>query len=124
MVVPLATDGSGNDDYRRASGRRGIPPHGTNSFASLPPEQTRERIDRLLRDASRGTFSALPPSSLPADRRQDIRIGVAGLDCKGCAFGAYRALAKVDGVEQATVDFKQGIATARIDPSKTNREAL
>ena len=88
------------------------------------PEQVRERIDQLLRDASRGTFSALPPSTLPADRRQEIRIGVAGLDCKGCAFGAYRALAKLDGVERATVDFKQGIVTARVDPSKTDREAL
>src|SRR6476646_3296545 len=36
MVVPLATDVSGNDDYQRASGRREIPPHGTDSFASLP----------------------------------------------------------------------------------------
>ena len=88
------------------------------------PEQVRERIDQLLRVASRGGFSALPPSTLPADRRQEIRIGVAGLDCKGCAFGAYRAVAKLDGVERATVDFKQGIVTARVDPSKTNREAL
>lgn len=88
------------------------------------PDQARERIDHLLRDASRGTFSALPPSTLPADRRLEIRIGVAGLDCKGCAFGAYRALAKLDGVERATVDFKGGTVTARVDPSKTNREAL
>ena len=52
------------------------------------------------------------------------RIGVAGLDCKGCAYGAYRTLAKIDGVERATVYFKQWIVTARVDPSKTNREAL
>ncbi len=49
---------------------------------------------------------------------------MAGLDCKGCAFGAYRAVAKLDGVERATVDFRRGIVTARVDPSKTNREAL
>jgi hypothetical protein len=36
MVVPLATGVSGNDDYQRASGRREIPLHGTDSFASLP----------------------------------------------------------------------------------------
>ena len=88
------------------------------------PEQVRERIGQLLRDASKGTFSAVAPSTLPADRRQEIRIGVAGLDCKGCAFGAYRAVAKLDGVERATVDFQQGIVTARVDPAKTNREAL
>jgi copper chaperone CopZ len=93
-------------------------------FKDARPDQVRERIDHLLRHASRDTFSALPPSTLPADRRREIRIGVAGLDCKGCAFGAYRALAKLDGVERATVDFRRGIVTARIDPSKTNREAL
>ncbi len=88
------------------------------------PEQVRERIDPLLRNASGGAFSALPPRTLPADRRQEIRIGVAGLDCKGCAFAAYRALAKLDGVDRATVDFHRGLATARVDPSKCNREAL
>ncbi len=93
-------------------------------FEGAGPEWVRERIDQLLRDASRGTFSALPPSTLPADRRREVRIGVAGLDCKGCAFGAYRALAKLDGVERATVDFKAGVVTARVDPSKTDRGAL
>ena len=88
------------------------------------PGQVRERIDHLLRAASRGAFSALPPSTLPAEHRQEIRIGVAGLDCKGCAFGAYRALAKLDGVDRATVDFKRGIVTARVDPAKTNLDAL
>jgi copper chaperone CopZ len=96
----------------------------TRPLKNSGPGQVRERIDHLLRDASRGAFSALPPSTLPADRRQEIRIGVAGLDCKGCAFGAYRALAKLDGVERATVDFRRGIVTARVDPAKTNRDAL
>ncbi len=90
----------------------------------MSAEKARERIDQLLRAASRGAFAALPPSTLPADRRQEVRIGVAGLDCKGCAFGAYRALAKVDGVERATVDFKRGVATARFDPAKASRDAL
>src|SRR3954468_21243460 len=46
MVVPLATDVSGNDDYQRASGRREIPPHGTDSFASLS-ERFEVLIDRF-----------------------------------------------------------------------------
>jgi hypothetical protein len=51
MVVPLATGVSGNDDYQRASGRRDIPLHGTDSFASLPQDYE-EKIDRAT--AGRG----------------------------------------------------------------------
>lgn len=110
-------------DYDRAEATFAYDPD-ARPIKGATPDQVRGRIDPLLRNASRGAFSALPPSTLPADRRREIRIGVAGLDCKGCAFGAYLALAKLDGVERATVDFKQGVVTARIDPSKTNREAL
>ena len=53
-----------------------------------------------------------------------LRVAVAGLDCKGCAYGAYRAIAMIDGVERAVVSFRDGHVTARIDPAKTNREAL
>ena len=72
------------------------------------PEQVRERIDHLLRVASRGGFSALLAEHLagrsPArdpDRRGRPRL-------QGCAFGPYRAVAKLDGVERATVDFSEG----------------
>ena len=47
-----------------------------------------------------------------------------GLDCKGCALAAYESIAKLDGVEQATVNFKVGLVTAMIDPKKTDRAAL
>jgi len=93
-------------------------------FKNRSPDQIRDRVDQLVRNASRGTFSVLPIQDVPTDRLRDIEIRVAGLDCKGCAFGAYRVLVKIDGVERATVSFRTGIVTARIDSSRTNREAL
>jgi copper chaperone CopZ len=49
---------------------------------------------------------------------------VLGLDCKACALAAYESIAKIDGVEQATASFRDGLVTARIDPARTSRAAL
>ncbi len=57
------------------------------------------------------------------DKLQKIEIQVGLLDCKGCRYGAYIAIAKLDGVEHATVS-ESALLTAWIDPAKTNREAL
>lgn len=80
----------------------------------------RERFDR----AAKGAFRVLPLSTFPREKWQEIRIAVAGHDCKGCNFGLYRAVASLDGVERAVASFKEGQVTAWIDPAKTNREAL
>jgi len=53
-----------------------------------------------------------------------VNISIAGLDCTGCSYGAYLAVYKIDGVENATASFKEGAVTAWIDPNKTNRAAL
>jgi copper chaperone CopZ len=45
-------------------------------------------------------------------------------DCKGCRHGVYSTIAKIDGVERATVDSKASVVTAWIDAAKTNREVL
>jgi hypothetical protein len=36
----------------------------------------------------------------------------------------YDILARIEGVEQATASFRDGRATAWIDPNKTNRSVL
>ncbi len=88
------------------------------------PGQVIERLDTLVRQASRSTFGVKPLSTTPRDQLTQIEIGVLGLDCKGCALAAYEAIAKLDGVEQATASFKEGRVTALIDPKKTDRAAL
>ena len=58
------------------------------------------------------------------DKLVRIEIGVVGLDCKACSFAAYNIVAGVDGVEQATCSFKDGLITALIDPAKTQKAVL
>ena len=97
----------------------------TNYNAKKPPtpEAITKRLEELLRTASNGTFSLLPPSTLPADKLQKIEIQCGLLDCKGCRYGAYIAVAKLVGVERAQVN-ETGLLTAWIDPAKTDRKKL
>ena len=90
-----------------------------------PPtaEAITKRLDELLRTASHGSFTLKPPATIPQDKMQAIEIKVGILDCKGCRYGAYIAIAKLDGVERATVT-EAGLLTAWIDPAKTDRAAL
>ncbi len=90
-----------------------------------PPTETEvtQKLDSLLRAASRGTFTLKPLGTLPEDKLQKIDIQLGLLDCKGCRFGAYLAIAKLDGVEHATVSEKNQLS-AFVDPAKTNRSAL
>ena len=93
--------------------------------AKKPPtsEAITKRLDELLRAASQGTFTLKPLATLPPDKMQKIEISVGLLDCKGCRYGAYIAIAKLDGVEHATVN-EAGLLTTWIDPAKTNRAVL
>jgi len=91
---------------------------------SFTADQIVERLDGLLRPASNHTFSLKQPSTTPKDKLTRIEIGVVGHDCKGCCLGAYEAVAKLDGVLQATVSFKEGRVIALIDPAKTDKAAL
>lgn len=94
------------------------------SFNKATPDKFPERLDNAVRTNSRSTFGIKPASTTPKDKLQRIEIGVVGLDCKGCALAAYESVARVDGVEQATASFKDGLVTAKFDPERTNREAL
>jgi copper chaperone CopZ len=96
----------------------------SKAFKNSSPEQVRQRINGLLRNISRGSFGIRPLGTLGSDQLVRERLAVAGLDCKGCAYGAYRAIATIEGVERAVVSFKEGHVTAWIDPAKTDREAL
>ncbi len=88
------------------------------------PEKALERLDNLVRTASRSTFGIKPACTTPRDQLTSVEISVLGLDCKGCALSAYEAVAKIDGMEQATASFKTGRINAMIDGTKTKRESL
>ena len=93
----------------------------------LSPEKLMERLNNLIGSRSgkhRNTFKLATLSKLPADQqtRVDIKIGI--LDCKGCRYGVYQIVNKIDGVERVTVGVENPTVTAWIDSSKTNREAI
>jgi copper chaperone CopZ len=94
------------------------------AFPGAKPEQVLERLDNLLRSASQQTFGVRPLRTTPDDKLTLIEIPVVGLDCKACAWAAYGAVYKLEGVEQATASFKEGKITALIDPAKTDRTKL
>lgn len=93
-------------------------------FPGAKPEQIVERFDNMLKQASRHTFGVKPLRTLPMDKLKLIEIPIGGLDCKGCCLGAYDAIYRLPGVERATASFRDGIATALIDPEKTDRTEL
>ena len=93
-------------------------------FNHPKPEQIVERFDNLLRTHSQGTFGIRPVCAIPRDKLKWIEIPVVGLDCKGCCLGAYEAIYKIEGVEQATASFKDGLVTALTNPELVDRAAL
>jgi copper chaperone CopZ len=93
-------------------------------FPGTAPKDLAAALDGKLGQASHHTFRVKPRSTVARTKWKTVVIPVAGLDCKACALGAYEAVARIDGVEQATASFKDGKVTARIDPARTNRAAL
>ena len=93
-------------------------------FPNTKPEQVVEQFDNQLRNASRHTFGIKPLCMTPRDQLEFVEIPVVGLDCKACSLGAYEIVYKLEGVEQATANFKTGLVSAWIDPSKTDRKKL
>jgi copper chaperone CopZ len=88
------------------------------------PEQVRTQLNAMLRNSSKGVFELLALSEMPAEELVQANIPVIGLDCKGCAFGAYRTVAKLDGVQYVTVSFKDGLIRTRFDRRKTSLETI
>lgn len=93
-------------------------------FPKAKPEQIITNLDDKLRAASNSTFGIKPLSTVAKEKLVRIEIGVVGLDCKACSFAAYNIVAGIDGVEQATSSFKDGLITALIDPNKTQKAVL
>ena len=88
------------------------------------PDKITERLSSLLGNASKNTFLLAAPSTTPADKLTKLEIPIGVLDCKGCRYAAYQAVAKLDGVERATVSTTPSAIIAWIDATKTKRETL
>jgi copper chaperone CopZ len=95
--------------------------HGTATFTFDKRKVSSESIGNVI--GSKG-FGIRPESQLPPERLVRVTIGVVGLDCKGCALGTYNAIGSIDGVERATVSYKEGLVSAFIDSSKTSQAVL
>ncbi|MEN9574236.1 MAG: hypothetical protein RL514_2091 [Verrucomicrobiota bacterium] len=94
--------------------------------AKQPPaaDKITARLDALIGAASARTFGITERSALPADKLTKLEIPIGVLDCKGCRYAAYQAIAKLDGVERATVSTTPSAVIAWIDATKTKRETL
>lgn len=90
----------------------------------IEDDELAKQFEQRLRGESQGTFEALPLSEIPPEKLEEVKIEIVGLDCKGCSYGAYVAIYKIEGVERATANFGDGTVVAWIDPEKTNRAAL
>lgn len=112
-------------DYEKGEVRvRLFPERLFKGKAESDPEAVLKRVNQLLGQASTGTFRVSAPSKIAPEKLQKIQIVVGLLDCKGCRFGAYRAVANLDGVEQVRVAVNPSLLTVWIDPEKTDKEAL
>ena len=94
------------------------------AFKDTKSERLVERFNEIIGTATNHTMGVAPLDPTPKDKLTRVDISVAGLDCKACCLAAYESIYKVEGVEQATASFKDGLVTALINPEKTNRNAL
>lgn len=88
------------------------------------PEKITERLSSLIGQASKNTFTVTARSTITADKLTKVEIPIGVLDCKACRYAAYQAVAKIDGVERATVSAQPSAVIAWIDATKTKRDAL
>ena len=111
-----------NLDYKTAEGTFQF--DSAKAFPGAKPEQIAAQFDQRLRGITNSTFGIKPPSTIPREKQKYVEIAVVGLDCKACCLAAYEIVYQLEGVEQATASFKQGLITAWIDPEKTDQAKL
>lgn len=88
------------------------------------PEQIVEQLDNKVRHATGHTFGIRAARTVPREKLTLVEIRVAGCHCKACDLGAYEAIYRLPGVEQATACFAEGRVTALIEAAKTDRAQL
>jgi copper chaperone CopZ len=94
------------------------------AFPNVKPADLIDRLDNAVKSASHQTFGVKPLSTVPHDKLETIEIRVRGLDCKACSLAAYEAINKLNGVEIATVNFREGRIVARVGPNKVTQAQI
>lgn len=69
-------------------------------------------------------FVLLVVVSLQAAAPQSVVLDVQNMTCAVCKITVKKALEKVPGVAEASVDYKKKTATVHFDPDKTSPEEL
>ena len=107
-------------DFQPATQDQKSVPSGT----VLPPDKVISLIDGLVGDASSHTFSVTAPTGVAEKNLSKLTYKVSINDCKGCRYAAYLAVAKLEGVDRASLDSSNNILVAWIDPTKTSKKAV
>lgn len=94
------------------------------AFPGAKPEQVIERIDQLVRGASRYTFGIKARRELPLDKLQRIEIAVVGLDCRACELAVYEMVYRLPGVEMATASFPERRLVVYVRPGESDRASI
>ena len=75
--------------------------------------------------ANNSTAQSKPASSAGGFVEQNFTFDVKGMHCGGCAKSIEAELKKIEGVSEATADFKSGKVTVVVDsPSQVERQTL
>ena len=69
-------------------------------------------------------FFAFASVTFAADAANKVTLKVQGMSCAACPITVKKALKKVPGVADVTVDYKAGTAEVSYDPKKVNPEEL
>lgn len=93
-------------------------------FRNASAEQIIERLNNRIRQLSGHTISVKHLGELSRAELRPVEFHIKGLDCMACSLAVHDILARVEGVEHATANFREGLATAWINPDETDRTSL
>ncbi|MCA9059688.1 MAG: DUF1585 domain-containing protein, partial [Planctomycetaceae bacterium] len=93
-------------------------------FRGANEEQTVERLNQQLRQASNHTLGVRRPGERPFAELRRLELNVSGLDCAACCLAAHEILTRQDGVEQAEVSFRDSRAIVWYDTDLVSPEQL
>lgn len=78
----------------------------------------------MFRSFMFAVFLALSSVTFAADVADTVTLQVQGMTCAACPITVKKALKKVPGVIEVTVDYKAGTAEVNYDPRKVNPDEL
>ncbi|MBM3967853.1 MAG: DUF1585 domain-containing protein, partial [Planctomycetes bacterium] len=93
-------------------------------FRNANNAQIVERMNNQIRQLSTGLFSLKPVGDTDHASFERVSFEIIGLDCQACSLAVQEILESAEGVIHATTSFRNRVATAWIDPNKTDRAQL